>query len=212
MNRDRLNDLWNSDSNRPDTVAGAYLAEQFLAGLRRRRRWQVAWLTWTFFALTVITVWAAVHALAQGVSSLVSQWSLIPMLALPWIVALRLLAQFRRERTPEPDAALPLREALAAARLSNLAERRRLAFIGLLLAVMTPVVGLAVWQLHGAGKATANQAWSMAAVFGAALALGGLTVALRLGFRLQPEGRRLEALQQDLESTGSPGAKSPAKP
>jgi len=59
---------------------------------------------------------------------------------------------------------------------------------------------LAVRQLYASGKATADQAWSMALVFAIGLLLGVAALWIRDRFRLQPEKRQIEALLRDLDA------------
>lgn len=200
MNTDPLNELWNSGANQPDGEAAQRLASHFAGRLRRRRRLQAWWLGWTLFALAAVTILALTQLARQGASAFAGQWALLPLLALPWFVALRFLRVFFRADAGAAKSSLPLRAALVAAQASNLAERRRLSIIGGLLVVMLPVVALSVWQLHVGGKASVDQAWSMALVFGAFLALGVTGVVVRYRRFVLPEKRTIEALRRDLEA------------
>ncbi|HEY0943786.1 MAG TPA: hypothetical protein VGD81_00905, partial [Opitutaceae bacterium] len=136
----------------------------------------------------------------QGPLALAGQWALWPLLLLPWSAAIHFLRKFLREGAPPKSSIPPLRDALLTARQGNRAERRRLAVIAILLGALAPITAVAIRQLHLAGKASVNEAWSMALVFGLALALGGGSVAWRYRRRLVPERRRLESLLRDLES------------
>ena len=200
MTNDTLSDLWNSTPNRPAAEAGDHLASEFVTRLRQRRRLQAWWLAWTFVALTGATSLVVIQLVKQGSAGVAGQGALWPMLALPWFAAFIFLRRFRRERKTPGASISPLHVALLAARASNQAERRRLLGVGTLLLVMAPVAALAVWQLHGAGKATASQAWSMALVFGAALTLGGGFATWRYRRHLVPERSRIDSLLRDLES------------
>jgi len=201
MPTDPLNELWNTAANRPDPVAGDAVAAQFLTRLHRRRRFQAWWLSWTFLALTGVTALAVAQFQREGVGGLAAQWSAVALLALPWIVAVRFLHAFVREKPGRLDRTLPLVETLAVAQGSNARERHRLVVVLGLLAVMAPVLALAIWQLHAVGKAATHEAWSLATVLGAALLFGAVIVVARLRLRLVPERRMLEALQHDLDET-----------
>jgi hypothetical protein len=196
-----LDELWNDAANRPDPVAGERVAAHFLARLRRRRRFQAWWLGWTFLALTGVTALAVAQFRTEGAGGFAAQWSAVALLALPWIVAVRFLHAFVREKPGRLDGALPLVETLAVARAANARERHRLIIVLGLLAVTAPVVALAIWQLHAVDKAAPHEAWSLAIVLGAGLLLGATIVVARLRLRLAPERRMLEALQHELDDT-----------
>lgn len=204
MNTDPLHTLWTSEANLPDPAAGRRLADQFVARLRRRRRFQGWWLAWTLFALSAVTLLALRQVLLRGAAEIVAHWALLPMLGLPWLAALYFLQTYRREGRATAGAALPLRAALVAAQASNHAERRRLALVGGLLAAMLPLSALAVWQLHAAGKAPGNQAWSLAAGLAAALTAGAVVVAGRYYWQLRPERRTVDLLLRELETSDRP--------
>lgn len=202
MKHDPLHDLWRSPANQPDSSAGRAAAAQFTAQWRRRRRWQTAWLAWTFLALTAATA-LAISQIFRGSLHLGSNAALAPLFALPWLAAVHFLRRHLQQGAAAPHAALPFDEALRRAEQANAAERHRLTVIGWLLVAMTPVCALAVFQLHAAGKATAHEAWSMAVVFGVALAVGLCAVVLRLRWRLQPERDLIAARRRELDASTS---------
>ena len=199
MNADALNDLWNSAPNRPPADAGARLAADFVARLQRRRRVQAWWLAWTFLALTVVTGVVVTQLVTRGAAGVAGQWALWPMLVLPWGAAFVFLRQFRRESAVNEAARSSLRVTLLTAQAANRSERRRLAAIGALQSAAVPLSAIAIRQLYLSGKATVDQAWSMALVFGLALAVGGGVVFWRYRQHLVPERRKIESLLRDLE-------------
>ena len=200
MNTDPLNALWNSPANVPATNAGQQLAAHFLARLRQHRRFQAWWLGWTFLSLTGVTSLVVSHLIRNGAGGVAGQWALWPLLALPWGAAFVFLHRFRQEGSTTTGPTPTLQAALSAAHAANRAERRRLLGIGALLVVTAPVSALVIRQLHVAGKATTDQAWSMALVFGVGLALGGTFVLWRYWQHVVPERRRIESLLRDLEA------------
>lgn len=205
MKSDPLSDLWNSDANRLGPTEGERIAAEFVTRLRRRRRFQAWWLSWTVLALSAVTLLALGQLLGSGASAgeLVSQWTLVPLLILPWLATAYFLRAFFSENRPSANTARPLPDVLIAMSASNARERRRLVVVLALLGATTPIAALAIHQLQLVGKVASNEATSMALVFGVALALGGAAVALRLRFRLQPERRRIELLLRDLEPTAA---------
>jgi hypothetical protein len=71
--------------------------------------------------------------------------------------------------------------------------------VGALFVVMTPLLALALWQLHATGKTSVSEAWSMALVFGVVLGSGAAFMTWRFRRRLLPERRKIDALLHDLE-------------
>ncbi len=201
MNTDPLHALWNSPRNVPTADAGQQLAAVFVARQRRNRQLLTWWLVWTFLALSSVTTLAIVNLTENGAASLSGQWALWPILALPWCAAFVFLRRFRQEASTLVHCTANLRSALSSALASNLAERRRLSLVGGLIVLTAPITALAIRQLHEAGRATIDQAWSMAAVFGAGLALGGTFVLWRYWHVLVPESRRIDSLLRDLDAT-----------
>jgi hypothetical protein len=200
MNTDPLNALWNSPANAPASNAGQQLAVHFLARRRKRRQFQAWWLGWTFVSLTGVTLLVVSHIIRNGASGVAGQWALWPLLALPWSAAFVFLHRFRQEGSASVGSTPTLQAALRSAHAATLAERRRLIGVGALLLVTAPVSALVIQQLRDAGKATTDQAWSMALVFGIGLALGGTLVHWRYWHHVVPERRRIESLRRDLEA------------
>lgn len=199
MTSDPLDLLWQSPANQPAPAAGRRLAEAFVKTAQRRRRRQAWWLGWTLVALAAMTTLAAVQTTRAGAagSGLGLLWL---MLVLPWTAGLHFWREFRRERAVPAGLVLPLVAALDLAAESNRAERRRLRVIGALLVLMLPLAGLAIRDLHLAGKAAEHEAWSMAAVFAVGLGAGLTGVILR--------HRRLS--REDAEVTAQRAATGPA--
>lgn len=199
---DPLHELWRSAANQPDAAASRRAAEQFAARWRRRRRLQAAWLAWTFLALAG----AAALAFApwrRGDLSFGTQTMLIPLFGVPWLAAVHFLRVFLQQGAAAPHAGQPFAEVVRLAEQANASERHRLRVIGALLAAMTPVTALAVWQLHVAGKASVSEAWSMAAVFALGLGLGLSTVVWRYRARVLPERRLIEARLREIAAVPS---------
>ncbi len=197
MNHDPLHDLWHSAANQPDAAAERRAAEQFATRWRRRRRLQAVWLAWTFFALASAAALAFVQ-LRRGSVTLGTQTMLIPLLGVPWLAAVHFLRMFVQQGAALPHAGQPFAAVVRSAEQVNTSERHRLRVIGGLLLVMMPVTALAVWQLHSAGKASASEAWSMAAVFALGLSLGLAAVVWRYRTRLVPEQRLIEVRLREI--------------
>lgn len=202
MNHDPLHDLWRSAANQPDAAAERRAAEQFAARWRRQRRLQAVWLAWTFLALAGAAALAFVQ-LRRGSVTLGTQTMLVPLFGVPWLAAVHFLRVFVQQGAALPHAGQPFAEVVRSAEQANTSERHRLRVIGVLLTIMMPVTALAVWQLHAAGKASASEAWSMAAVFALGLSLGLAAVVWRYRTRLVPEHRLIETRLREIAATPS---------
>lgn len=203
MNHDPLHELWHSAANQPDAATERRAAEQFAARWRRRRRWQGVWLAWTFLALAGAAALALIQ-LRRGTATLGAQTMLVPLFGVPWIAAVHFLRVFVQQGATLPHAGQPFTEVVRSAEQANASERHRLRVIGALLGMMMPVSALAVRQLHAAGKASASEAWSMAAVFAVGLTVGLTAVVWRYRARLLPERRLIEARLREI--TAAPSA------
>ncbi len=199
MTHDSLTELWNSPANRPAPYAGERLAVQLVARMRKRRRWEALRLGWVFFALTAMSSVAVVALTRHGTAGLTGQWSLIPLLLLPWWVAVYFLRDFIHASARSLKLASPLRDVLKAAQIANATERRHLRLTGWFFAITLPMTALAVWQLQATGKTPGNQAWSMAFVFGVVFTLGAAGLVVRYRRYLLPEQRTLEARRRELD-------------
>lgn len=200
MNTDPLHALWNSPGNAPAADAGQQLAAVFVARQRKRRQIQAWWLGWTFVALSSGTVLVVSHLFRHGPGGVSGQWALWPLFVLPWCAALIFLRQFRQEGSASAGSTTTVQAAMLGARASNRAERRRLSIVGALIVITAPITALVIRQLHYAGKATMDQAWSMALVFGGGLALGMTFVLWRYWHHLVPESRRIDSLLRELDA------------
>jgi hypothetical protein len=200
MNTDSLNELWNSSANRPAPGAGQHLALHFVSRMRSRRRFQAWRLAWSFFLLTIASLLAVTHLVRNGLDGVSGQRALLPLMVLPWIAVVYFLRAFFRQSAVSMESALPLRAALIAAQASNAAERRHLCIVGWLFAAMVPVTALAIWQLHVAGKAPGQQAWSMALAFSVIFTLGATGLAMRYRRQLSPEQHTIEARLRELDA------------
>jgi hypothetical protein len=197
MKLDEMQSAWNSPHNHPASEEQQQLAQQFVRQMIRRRRFQAIWLTNTFVWLTLATA-ALVKTLVVGKGNLTQEWAMLPLLALPWIVAVHFLRRHLKPTLPVPSGSMPVAEVLQAALASNRTERSHLKLVAALQVGLIPFVALAVQQLHAAGKLSPTQQTCMVILFGAVLLVGMLGVAVRYFGRLMPQGRHLNALLSEL--------------
>ena len=199
MNFADLQTLWNSSGNQPNPAQRERLTQHLLAWVRRQRRHQLAWLAWTFAALTAITAFAGWLLFATEKVDLGIEWGSIPLLLLPWIFAFVFLKRLLAPTVSPVSGEVPIADALARALKANEAARFRLRAVGLLYAIFVPVLAISIWQLHSAGKASSREIVSMAIFFGSVLLLCGAGVFARYRFRLKPQHHHLKALLHHYE-------------
>ena len=194
MNFAELQTIWNSPANRPNPAQREKLTQQLLAWVRRQRRHQFIWLTWTFAALTGITALAGWLLFATSKVDLGMEWGLIPLLLLPWCFAFLFLKRFLKPVDPLASGDMPIADALTRALKANEAAQFRLQTVGILYAIFIPVLATGIWQLHSAGKASTREIFSMCVFFGSVLLLCGAGVFARYRLRLKPQHEHLKSL------------------
>ena len=194
MNFNELQTLWNARGNEPTPAQREKLTRQFADTLRRQRRNQLIWLVWTFFALTVMTGFASWVIFGTDKVDLAREWGMIPLILIPWSVAILFLKRFLKPAAPlcRGDAAIV--DALSAAVAANRAAQSRSKIMGMMYAIFIPVLACGVWQLHSVGKTSSREMLSMTIFFAVALGLGAAAVFARYRFRLVPQQKHLEAL------------------
>lgn len=199
MNPNEMQTAWNSPRNNLTSEQQRQLAGQFSRQMIRRRRFQAAWLVWTFIALTAGTL-LATRAIHAGNAKLNEEWELFPLLIVPWAFAFYFLRRHLKPAGSEARGEMPVVDSVLASLASNRAERSHLRMVGILYAVMIPLLALAMRQLGAAGKASSSELASMAVLFGGVLLLSGAGIAARYFTRLLPQQKRLEALLAELTS------------
>lgn len=76
-------------------------------------------------------------------------------------------------------------------------------WIGALYVIVTPLLILAMQQLHAVGKVSARELTSMACFFGATLLLCGVVIATRYFGRLRPQQKQLEEVLRQFSQGAS---------
>jgi hypothetical protein len=197
MNFAELETIWNAPANHPSAVQQQKLTKQLLTWLRRQRRHQLLWLVWTFGVLAVITGFAGWLIFGTDKVHLRMEWGLIPLLLLPWAFAFAFLKRFLKPAASGCRGDVPIADALARAVEANEAAQSRLRAIGVLYVIFVPVLAIAMWQLHAAGKASSRELLSMSIFFSGVLLLSGAGIFARYRFRLRPHHEHLKALLQN---------------
>lgn len=193
MSIDDLQSAWDSPRNRPSAEAREQLARDFTRRMMARRRFRALWLVNVFVWLVLVTG-LALHSIANGRTALTNEWGLLPLLILPWGLAIHFLRRHLKPGLPLARGELSVTESFRTAHHSICMEQSHLKLVGLLLVVMLPLLGVAMAQLFKVGKMNQNQLESMAVFFGAALLLGLGGILCRYFLSLTPQKRRLAAL------------------
>ncbi|MFO1486856.1 MAG: hypothetical protein U1F65_00110 [Verrucomicrobiota bacterium] len=197
MNLNELQNTWNSPRNRLPSAEQEQLAQHFIRQMIRRRRFQAIWLTNTFVWLTLITV-AVIQTIATGKFSLAREWAVIPLMLAPWIVAIYFLRRFLKSSDLVAGGDVPVADAFQVALKFNRTEQTHLKLVGALLALVIPLVVMAVQQLHAAGKVSAKDQTNMAVFFSVVLVVSGAMVAARYFRCVLPRQRKLNALLAEM--------------
>jgi len=196
MNLNELQNVWNSPRNNLPTEAQQRLADKFTRQMIRRRRFQFFWLINTFFWLTVITV-LAIRMIAVGQTTS-QEWGLFPLLFVPWGFAVHFLRRYLKPVTPVTCGETTIVDSLRAALVANRETRSHLKLVGILYAIMIPLLAVAMRQLYTVGKVSERELISMVIFFGAVLLLGGAGIAARYFARVLPQKKQLDALLTEL--------------
>ena len=197
MNLNEMEQDWNSPRNNLPTEPQQKLARQFTRQMIRRRRFQAIWLVNTFVWLTVITAFA-IWSIVIGKARPGQEWGWFPLLIVPWAFAFHFLRRYLKPAEPVARGELSVADSMRAALASNRTNQRHLKLVGVLYAVMLPLLALSMQQLHTAGKVSARELMSMAALFAGVFLSGGAGIAARYFGRLLPQQKQLHALLAEL--------------
>lgn len=198
MSFDELQKDWHSPSNKLSSESERALVEIVSRQMTRRRRFEAFWIIHSFVWLTLISGLAGV-LVATGKVDLAREWVLAPLLAIPWGFAIRMLLDFRRVGGQAGLADASMGDFLKTALASNQSAQTRVKLVGGLYGLMVPFLGIAIYQLHAAGKAARHEAMSMAVFFGGVFLIGGTLIALRFFKRLRPQQKELERLLESMQ-------------
>src|SRR3569833_2022886 len=193
MTSNEIQNVWNSPLNNLSAHQQTQLAEKFISQMNRRRRFQSFWLTYTFAWLSIITA-IAFWSIAIGKTKLAHEWALLPLLIVPWAVAVYFLRDHLKSTTARAQDGLSVVETLRAALAANLNRQTGLKIVGGLYVVFIPFLVLVMRQLHAAGKISERELFSMTVLFGGALLVSALVMSAFFFKRLLPQQRRLKGL------------------
>jgi len=157
MNFDDIQKTWQSPHNRPSAAQLEKDKMKFLTDLRKRNRGAVFFMLWILGVLLVITGSAFLHLLwpdsAKDAIDLTREWSIVPLLALPWFCLLVFFEKYRRYRAAHPNYEHSISASVRALLDENRLARDRQKWAAALSGVMLLLMPLIVHQLRAVGKA-----------------------------------------------------------
>ncbi len=195
MDFERLERAWRSPANAPAEAACAYLLEETMDTLTRRRN---AFTFGTGIIAVVLTAWTGKIVWDWFENpfpfDIANEWGAVAMLILPWVALVAVRAQFDRHLRafPNPDASMP--ETLKALIDENRTARRRVQLMAVLMTLGAAALAVALGQLVEVGKMTPGNVRDGAILFGGVFAVVWGGIAINYFTRLKPEGARLQRL------------------
>lgn len=201
MDFERLERTWRSPANAPAEAACAYLLEETMNTLKRRRD---AFNRATGIVAVLLLAWTGKIVWDWFASpfpfDITREWGAVAMLVLPWIGLFAVRAQFDRHLRayPDPDASMP--DTLKALIDENRTARRRVHVMAVLMTLGVAALAVALGQLVEVGKMTPGNVRDGAILFGGVFALVWGGIAFNYFTRLKPEGARLQRLLAEYAS------------
>jgi ferric-dicitrate binding protein FerR (iron transport regulator) len=197
MDFELLERAWRSSANRPSEAASAYLLEDMMQTLSKRRREFRGVLIFGALMLTVQTSLISHALLVQRVLDPGREWGALLMLAVGWTTLIAVASHFRNYLRAYPDPEANMAAALEALIGENLASQRRMQLMGVAGLMFVAAMAISLVQLQQVGKMSWSNVRDFAIVFGFGFALA-IAYGLWRYFRvLKPEGERLERLSSE---------------
>ena len=147
MDFERLERAWRSPANAPADAACAYLLEETMDTLKRRRD---AFARGTGIVAIVLLAWTGKIVWDWFENpfpfDIANEWGAVAMLVLPWIGLLAVRAQYYRHLRafPDPDASMP--DTLRALIDENRTARRRVHLMAVLMTLGVAALAVALGQ------------------------------------------------------------------
>lgn len=197
MDFEILERAWRSNANRPSDAAAAYLMEEMMQTLRKRRNDVRGIVVFAGLALIVQTG-LIVHALrVQRVMDAGREWGALLMIAVAWAALVWVGLHFRRHLLAFPDPYVSTAATLRALADENRATMQRMRFMGVAGLLFVLATALSLGQLVAVDKMTPGNVRDFSILFGGGF-LAGATYGLWRYFRvLKPESMRLQRLLQE---------------
>lgn len=196
---ERLERVWSSSANQPGEAAQAYLMEDVMNTLAKRRRDFRIQIGLIGLALLVWTGMMAHATLVREVIDPSREWGAALLMLVAWALYGIVIRQYRRhiDAFPDPEASMP--ETLRALIDENATSRRRVRTMAIALPLFIGAMAIALGQMQAIGKMTPSNIRDFSLLATAGLLCSAATFGIRYFRTLRPEARRLKRLLQEYE-------------
>ncbi|ESQ77939.1 hypothetical protein [Asticcacaulis sp. YBE204] len=200
MNLETFERLWRANARDLSHTAQAYLMEDMMQTLNRRRASQSAFFLFLTAVLGAITFIFGYGVIKHNNFDPAHEWGAIAMLLTPWIALILMKRAFERHvrRFPDPAASLP--EQLSAQLDENRMKQQKAVIMFGLMGLFPIATGIALWQLLSVGKMEVAHVQQGALLFGSVLGISLVIQIVRYLRVLRPEGKRLKRLLGEYEA------------
>lgn len=197
MNTEAFARLWRSHNNDLNATAKAYLLEDMMTTLKRRRDGQNRFFLLMSAILGTMTFVAGYDLIKNESLDFTREWAVLLVLTAPWVALILMRLRFNRHLNAFPHTQLSLPESLRVMADENRAARTQALILLTVIAIVPVVTGAALWQLMQVGKMEWAHVQQASLLFGVALGLSALWQIIRYVRVLKPEGARLKRLIDD---------------
>lgn len=194
MDFEILERAWRSNANRPSDAAVAYLMEEMMQTLRKRRSEMRGIVVFAGLALVLQTALIGHALLVQRIMDAGREWGPLLMIGLAWAALVWVALQFRRHLLDFPDPYVSTAATLRALIGENRATMQRMRFLGVAGLLFVVATALSLGQLQAVDKMTPGNVRDFAILFGGGFLIGAAYSIWRYFRVLQPEHARLQRL------------------
>jgi hypothetical protein len=200
MDFERLERAWRSSANSPSAAAQAYLMEEMMETLNKRRRDFRGFIGIIGLVLVLWTAKIAYDVVFNPFPFDFSrEWAVLPLFALPWAALFFLGAQYKRHMEAFPDPYRSTPDTLRALIDENEVAQKRTRWMAGMTLVCIGLLTLMLGQLMSVGKMTGQNVFQGSILFGAIFA--GIWAYHGWAYfkKLRPEGERLKRLLSEFK-------------
>lgn len=195
MDFEQLERAWRSSANSPTAAAVAYLTEDIMQTLQRRRG---QFRTFLGLMAVLLSAWTGViawHAVADPFPfDVAGEWGALALLVLPWVALFIVGGLYARHLRAHPDPYASTADTLRGLIDENDMAQRRFRLMAAIMAIGVVGLAVALGQLVAAGRMTPQNVRDGAILFGVVLSLVWGVLTVNYFRRLKPEGERLKRL------------------
>lgn len=195
MNFELLERAWRTSANSPTEAAKAYLMEEMMEALEKRRRDTRGF---TLIIAIVLALWTAkigYDVIANPFPfDFGREWAALPLVMLPWVALFFIRAQHKRHVAAFPDPYRSTPDTLRALIDENEAAQARTRWMAGMTLVCIALLAIMLGQLMSVGKMTGQNVLQGAILFGTIFAGIWAYHGWQYFRKLRPEGDRLRRL------------------